>query len=500
MSSTGQKWTIKNEHFNKIKELIQSHDSSEDDTSNSDTEEWRLRIGKSVFTLYKSGTLFNNQATSEQILELREKITNYSTSEFKKTDRDVLIGLDETGKGELVGHEVLCGTCFPVNLFEEIKDALGMANTKTHKTFDYWDVIFSKINPLTVKGLSFQIQTIPPWHIDRYNTNKIMDVVYKRIISDLTYQIPLDKLSIVLDDYKVGDNLRGYLHSLEKEGVKIIVTEKADDKFLEAKLASVLAKRERERMMNGINERFQIGGLPIGSGNAADERTKKWLQAWKKSGQPWPWFIKKSYSTIRELDGLSGFAKKIEPPIKHELLSKNSREQFKQGILSNEILRISCPSCGSELQAIMITPDGSKNYDARCPSCKKVILDVSMTLQYYNGVILPDTSAILAGILSKDLGNGSEHFFENFKILLHSKVYDECDSQGGRSELGRIGDFASTGRIKMERIEDVDTLDTIDKQVILSTKKHNAILLTADMGQYSLGIATNMFGISLRLA
>ena len=66
--------------------------------------------------------------------------------------------------------------------------------------------------------------------------------------------------------------------------------------------------------------------------------------------------------------------------------------------------------------------------------------------------------------------------------------------------MGLIGDFASTGRIKMERIEDVDTLDTIDKQVILSTKKHNAILLTADMGQYSLGIATNMFGISLRLA
>ena len=124
--------------------------------------------------------------------------------------------------------------------------------------------------------------------------------------------------------------------------------------------------------------------------------------------------------------------------------------------------------------------------------------DVSMTLQYYNGIVIPDTSAILAGILSKDLGNGSEHFFENFRILLHSKVYDECDSKGGRSELGRIGDFASVGRIKMEKIDDVDTFETIDKQVVLSAKKHNAILLTADMGQYSLGIGTNIFGISLK--
>lgn len=499
MSSSGAKWTIPVENFDEIKELIQSYNSTEDDVSKSNTEIWRLRIGKSVFTLYKSGTLYNNQATSEQVLELREKIANYSTSELKKTGCEILLGLDETGKGELAGHEVLCGVCFPSNLFDEIKSTVGVANTKSHKSFEYWDEIFSKINPLKGRGLTFHIQTIPPWHIDRYNTNRIMDVVYKRIISDLTHGLPLDKLSIVLDNYQIGDNLSGYLHSLEKEGVKIIVSEKADDQFLEAKLASILAKRERERIMNGINARFKVKGLSIGSGNASDDRTKKWLKAWKETKEPWPWFIKKSYSTIRNLDGLTGNIKKIEPPIRHDLLTKDAREQFQKGILSNEVLRISCPSCGSELQGIMITLD-SRNYDARCPSCKKVVPDVSMTLQYYNGVIIPDTSAILTGILSKDLGQGSTHFFENFKILLHSKVYDECDTGGGRKELGRMGDFATAGRIKMEKIEDVDTYDTTDKQVVLSAKKHNAILLTADMGQYALGVGTNIFGISLKFS
>jgi len=75
----------------------------------------------------------------------------------------------------------------------------------------------------------------------------------------------------------------------------------------------------------------------------------------------------------------------------------------------------------------------SRDYNARCPSCKKVVPDLSMTLQYYNGVIIPDTSAVFAGILSKDLGSGTEHFFENFKVLLHSKDYDECDNKGGRA-------------------------------------------------------------------
>lgn len=501
MSSQGQKWTIDHDDFDKVKELIKSHNATEDDTSNSETEVWRLRIGKSVFTLWKSGTLYNNQVTSEEVLELRGILSSISTSELEKTGREILIGLDETGKGELIGHEVLCGVCIPVELFDELKSIVGVANTKSHRTFDYWDALFSKINPLLGRGVSFQTQTIPPWHIDKFNTNKIMDVVYKRIISDLISSLPLNKVSIVLDNYQIGDNLQGYFNSLKNKNVEIRVEEKADDRFLEAKLASILAKRERERIMRSINERFTINGISVGSGNASDEKTKKWLAAWKSSGQDWPWIVKKSYATIRTIDGLTGNAKKIDPPIKHELLSKETRNQFKNGKLSSETLRISCPSCGSELQGIMITLDSTvRNYDARCPSCKKVISDLSMTLLYYNGVIIPDTSAIIAGIMSKDLGNGSTHFFENYKILLHTKVYDECDNGGGRAELGRIGEFGAIGRIKIERIDDVDTFDTTDKQVISSAKKHNAIILTADMGQYVLGIGTNLFGIALKLA
>ncbi|MDH3658020.1 MAG: hypothetical protein OEM77_07805 [Nitrosopumilus sp.] len=497
MSSQGQRWKLSTEDFEAAKKLIQSYNATEDDTSNA-SEVWRLRIGKSVFTLYSSGTLYNNQATSEEILQLRDELSNLSGSEFQETGQDILIGLDETGKGELVGHEVLCGVCYPSGISNEIKEIIGLANTKSRRTFEYWDEIFTKINPLIGRGLVFQTQTIPPWHIDKYNTNKIMDVVYKRIISDLIHGLPLDKLSIVLDNYQIGDNLQGYFNSLKKKNVEILVLEKADDKYIEAKLASILAKRERERIMKGINSRFRIDGISVGSGNASDDRTKKWLQAWKESKNPWPWFVKQSYSTIRKIDRLEGLSRKIDPPIRHELLSRDTQNQFQQGLLSSETLRISCPSCGSELQGVLITIDSSRDYNARCPSCKKVVSDLSMTLQYYNGVIIPDTSAILASILSKDLGQGSEHFFENFKILLHSKVYDECDNKGGRAELGRIGDFSATGRIKMEKVDDVDTYDTVDKQVILSAKKHNAIILTADMGQYALGIGNNIFGISLK--
>jgi len=496
--SSGQKWTIEEKDFEKVKDLIKSYGATEDDTSNNPTELFRLRIGKSVFTLYSSGTLYNNQVTSQEAQELRDKLSEFSTSEFEDTGCEVLIGLDETGKGEVIGHEVLCGAMYPATLTKELKDVIGVADTKTHHTFGYWDDLFSKIDPLCGKGLAFLTQTIPPWDIDRYNINKIMDIVYRRIISDISRNIPLDKTSIVIDNYQIGDNLSLFLNSLSNKGVKIIIESQADDRFLEAKLAAVLAKREREKIMKGINECFQIEGLEVGSGNIADAKTRKWLETWKKSNQPWPWFVKQSFSPIWKLDNKSGRAKKQDPPIRHELLTQQSRKMFDVGKLSTETLLISCPKCASELKAVLITMTESRKYDGRCPSCKNVIPDLKTTLQYYNGTIMPDTSAIIAGILSKDLLNGGK-FFEGFTVLLDPRVVEECENKGGKAELGKIGDVAAVGRIRLLYLPNVESYESkTDDEVIIAAKKNSAIVLTADMGQYVKGVGQDLFAISIK--
>jgi len=497
MSSTGKKWSISPEHQKEVKELIISKGATEVDVSKNEYQIWRLKIGKSMFDLFTNGTLYNNQATSEEVLELREKLSEFSESELQSTGRSVLIGLDETGKGEVIGHEVLCGVIFPSSIAKELEEIIGLADTKSRRTFDYWDNLFSKIDHLRGKGLDFIIQTIPPWHIDKFHTNKIMDVAYKKIISELSRNVPLDQTSIVIDNYQIGDNLESFLNSLGKKGIKILIEEKADDKFLEAKLASLLAKREREKSMKGINERFKIDGVTVGSGNVTDPNTVKWLQAWKKSGEPWPWFVKQSFSTIRKLDGKLGKIKKIDPPIRHELISKEARNLFDEGKLSTEALIVSCPNCGLELKAVKLTFDDSKNLEARCNNCKKIIQDLNTTLFYYNGVVLPDTSAILGGILSKDLYK--RKFFENFTVLLHPRVLQETDNQGGKAELGRMADIASYGRIRIVKLQDFEGYESKpDDEIIAAAKKNNAIILTADMGQYAKGLGMDIFSLSLK--
>ncbi|NIP61719.1 MAG: hypothetical protein GWN01_13575 [Nitrosopumilaceae archaeon] len=492
MTSKGKKWQISDSESDEVKDLILSYNATEDDTSKSPSEVWRLRIGKSVFTLYTSGTLFNNQATSTEVYELREKLDNFSTFSFIDTGKEIKIGLDETGKGELFGHEVLCGVRYPNSLSKEIEEIVGLADTKSRKSFEYWDDLFSEFDTLQGKGMAFVAQTIPPWHIDKYHTNKIMDIVYKKIISEITRDIPLDKTSIVIDDYRLEDNLNFFLNSMTKKGVQVEIAEKADEKYLEAKLASVLAKREREKMMRGINERFKIDGIVPGTGNLTDPNTQEWLRKWKTSGQEWPWFVKKSVKTIQTMDGKFTKVRKVDPPIRHDLLSNESKHLFDEGKLSSASLRLSCPECGTELKAVKLTPDQKNRLEGRCIECSKVISDLKTTLFYYNGNIVPDSSAILSGILSKDLTRGK--FFENFTILLTPRVLEECDNQGGKAELGRISDIANVGRIRQITLEDIIDYDIkADDEIVTLARKNNAIILTKDRGQYAKATGFDVF-------
>jgi len=76
---------------------------------------------------------------------------------------------------------------------------------------------------------------------------------------------------------------------------------------------------------------------------------------------------------------------------------------------------------------------------------------------------------------------------------------EECDNPGGKAELGRIGDIASLGRIRLIKLQDFENYESkSDDVIIASAKKNNAIILTADMGQYAKGLGMDIFSLSLK--
>jgi ribonuclease HII len=490
MGSTMKSKTWKNvseEDAERVKEFLLANNGVEDKNVKGIGEKWRVRLEKSVFTYYDKGTLFCNKASIEDI----EKISKIIGEKIGTTEKHFLIGLDETGKGEVLGHCILAGVLFPSSLLKEIDYILGSSDTKKRRTTQYWNGLFLELDRMKRKGLIFLIEKIPPWHVDKYNVNKIMDVVYQRILSQLMREVKPKDCRIVLDDYGIGSNLLKYLDFLESQGAEIKVEIKADEKYAEVRLASVVAKREKEKVMEAINKTYAINGYSVGSGNANDPVTLKWIERWKETGKPWPWFVKQSFKPIGKP------VKKMEPPIRHDLLSQDSKILFDEGKLSIESLNILCPHCGNILKSCKITPSEEGGLVGRCPNedCNKIISNLNTTLLYYCGYIVPDSSVILAGVISMDLD--TKRFFDGFTFVLLPEVRKECDSPGGKKEFEKLGNFASIGRINLidfdtKKINYNGSLPK-DEIIVNVAKKINAIIYTRDRGMYGTAISKNIF-------
>jgi len=465
----------------------------------SEHEVWKIKFSDATFTYYLKGTLFSTPSNAKDpaVIEAWKHIDALQGSAYALPTKDFLIGLDETGKGEVIGHTVLTGAAFPKEIFYNIDLLTGPADTKNRHEFSYWDSIFKNIDSLRNSGFDFITEKIPPWHVDKYNLNKIMDVTYQRILFIFFRKIEINRSRIVLDDYRIGPTLNRFLSFLKQQGAEVEVTSNAEDKYLEVKTASLISKRTREAIIKTINENpeFQINGLSIGSGNAGDKQTLAWLKRWANTGRVWPWFVKRSFKTIRQLEEKTGSFKKEIPPIREDLLSTDFLDSFSNGKLSIQALSLICPHCGAINKAIHFAVS-----KAKCPACNKFIDDVGITLRYYCGYIIPDSSVILRGTLSKDLK--SEKFFENYTVVIPPVVLKERDtSPGGKAELGKLAKFASIGRIKLEtpgKVEAVpDGLTSLerDERIINSVLEYNGICITADNTMKAQSVAKDIFTI-----
>lgn len=463
-------------------------------------EAWRVRYAGSVFTAYLSGTLYCNGGDAPELSFVYGKIAELTGTAPATADSEILIGLDETGKGEVLGHAALAAVKVRVASVPLLDKIIGSVDTKSRKSFSFWDGIIKELDALRGRGLEYEVETLPPWDIDKYNVNKILDVVYQRLLARMLHGEDSAKVSVTVDDYGIGANMDRYLHSLSAAGATVRVEAKADIHYPEVRAASIVSKWRRELAMKGIGERFSFPEQPIGSGNAGDPLTKAWLQRWKATGKPWPWFVKTSFRNIREMDGRSTPVSKSDPPIRHDLLSPESSRLFNEGRLSTASLTIVCPNCGRTASAAKLTPaPGSGGLEGRCVGCGEVIPDLETTLRYYCGVAVPDSSVLITGAISTDLDQ--KGFFGGFSFLLPSVVSRETDQPGGRRELGRLGDFAAMGRISMRPVAtDVpDDASRRDAVVIGAAKDWDAILVTRDLGMYGHAISEHVFTLTFRL-
>lgn len=198
-----------------------------------------------------------------------------------------LIGIDEAGRGSVIGPLVVCG----VAIEEERLRYLERLKLKDSK----------KISPKKRSVLSRKIKKIAechPVHISAsdidllrskdVNLNEIEKIAMRKIIGDANPDISY------IDCIDVDPNR--FKHEIEtfQEDLEVVAEHRADDTYVIVSAASIVAKVERDSALQKIRKNFK----DIGSGYPSDPKTISFLK--KTSYNDLPDFVRRSWSTIEK--------------------------------------------------------------------------------------------------------------------------------------------------------------------------------------------------------
>ncbi len=218
-----------------------------------------------------------------------------------KQPNKLIIGIDDAGRGPVIGPMVLAGVLLNSDLEKEFKK-LGVRDSK---------MLSSKKRELLAeiireKSISSYITLTFPSEIDKRtemgtNLNKIEAVKAAEIIDNLNSFIKnkKQKIKVVLDC--PSPNIQRWQNYLIKhinsiDNLEVSCEHKADKNHVSVSAASIIAKSKREQEVEKIKKKI---GKDFGSGYPSDPITKEFLEKYfkehKKDG-----IFRETWGTVKE--------------------------------------------------------------------------------------------------------------------------------------------------------------------------------------------------------
>ena len=199
-----------------------------------------------------------------------------------------ILGVDEAGRGPVIGPMVMAG----VMLNE--KDLHLIKGSKDSKLLTHEKRI--ELDKKIKKNARYKVLVISPEIIDNAILSEELNLNWLEAHKQaeiINYLQPdkaiIDCPSININSYK------NYLQNLIKnKNIKLIVEHKADFNHLICSAASILAKVERENQMDKIKQKYGNCGPGYPSNKTTQEFTKK---NWNK----YPEIFRKTWSTFKRI-------------------------------------------------------------------------------------------------------------------------------------------------------------------------------------------------------
>jgi len=203
---------------------------------------------------------------------------------------DLVLGIDEAGRGCVIGPLVLAGFLIPEedSLIARLIN-LGVNDSKLLLP-DKREYLAQKIKKI---AQGYKIAKVQPSELDKFSINDLEIKFSARLINHFS------PARVYLDVPASGQGIKNYCNSVASLCVspsKIIGANKMDSANVLVAAASILAKSERERQIKLLKKKYGN----FGSGYPSDPKTIQWLKNWQRSHAEWPSIVRKKWNTLEK--------------------------------------------------------------------------------------------------------------------------------------------------------------------------------------------------------
>ncbi len=203
----------------------------------------------------------------------------------------MIAGIDEAGRGPVIGCMVICGISFKEEAISKLID-LGVVDSKklSAKKRRY---LFQKIIDLAE---DYSILEISPQIIDRYVFEKKLNVLELEKFIEIINSLKADIFYVDCPDVNPKRFLKNIQNHL-KQNKKIICEHRADLEYPAVSAASILAKVRRDSIIEDYKKKYG----DIGSGYTSDPITITFLKKYYAKNRRFLSIVRKSWSTLSKI-------------------------------------------------------------------------------------------------------------------------------------------------------------------------------------------------------
>ncbi|MEE9541156.1 MAG: ribonuclease HII [Candidatus Thorarchaeota archaeon] len=206
-----------------------------------------------------------------------------------------IAGIDEAGRGPLIGPLVVCGALFEQETIHDLND-LRVKDSKMSTPRRRMQLL----EPIKRLASKIELRSISASEIDRLRGQKVNlnEIEVRAFVSIAQALKPsllyLDAADVKAQRFGMAVSQRS---GLSKLGCKVVSEHKADSKYPVVSAASIVAKVERDKAIKLLHEEYG----DFGSGYPSDPKTIKFVRDILSESGELPNIVRHSWESVNRI-------------------------------------------------------------------------------------------------------------------------------------------------------------------------------------------------------